>query len=140
MKKSNRHLQRIAAMQCLFQLGVQGDGFRDWIDVFLADQELDDSDRLAVRRLMDHAWTHRTEIDACISEASQHWDLGRITPVDRSILQLALGELLFLKEVPPKVVINEAIELAKEFSTAEAPHFINGLLDAIWKKQTPVSP
>ena len=71
------------------------------------------------------------EIDKLISAALQHWDLKRITPIDRAILRLAVCEMMYIDETPPKVAINEAIELAKTFGEAESPQFVNGILDRL---------
>ena len=71
-------------------------------------------------------------IDERIAAAALNWKLSRIAPVDRSILRLALFELLESPEVPPKVAINEAIELAKKFSTEQSGAFVNGILDRIY--------
>ena len=73
----------------------------------------------------------RPELDARIEAVAQNWTLSRMSPVDRSILRLATYELLFRPDVPRKVAIDEAIELAKRFGTVESPRFVNGLLDQI---------
>lgn len=70
-------------------------------------------------------------IDARITQASRNWRLERMSRVDRNILRLGTAELMAFPDVPVKVVINEAVELAKEFGTAESPAFVNGILDRI---------
>ncbi len=126
---------RIATIQTLFQFDVQGDEFADKTEAFLRTQELSEKDIARTKDLITLVRERMSEIDGLINGASQHWDLQRITPIDRAILRLATCELLFVEATPPKVAINEAIELAKTFGEAESPHFVNGLLDAIWKKQ-----
>jgi len=74
---------------------------------------------------------HQAEIDAVIQKASRNWRLERMARVDRNVLRLATYELSFQPEVPAKVVINEAIEVAKRFGAAESAAFVNGLLDRI---------
>jgi N utilization substance protein B len=74
---------------------------------------------------------NRVRIDEIIQRVAQNWTLGRMTPIDRSVLRLATFEILFSADTPPKVAINEAIELAKRFGTAESPRFVNGILDRI---------
>lgn len=76
---------------------------------------------------------HLEEIDARIKKATEHWDFGRLAAVDRGILRTAAYELLFRKDIPPAVAINEALEIAKKFSTEESASFINGILDKISK-------
>ncbi len=80
-----------------------------------------------VRRTADRL----SEIDDVIQSASRNWRIDRMSRVDRNILRLAVGELITTPEVPTKVVINEAIELAKRYGAAEAPAFVNGILDRI---------
>ncbi|MHC4090857.1 MAG: transcription antitermination protein NusB [Planctomycetota bacterium] len=63
----------------------------------------------------------------------EHWELARLSPVERNLIRVALGELAG-GEVPPKVVINEAIEIGREYGGADSPRFINGILDALWKE------
>jgi N utilization substance protein B len=72
-------------------------------------------------------------IDRHIEEASEHWRLGRTTYIDRSILRLAVFEMLFAQDVPPKVAIDEAIEMAKKYGNEDSKDFINGVLDKIFK-------
>jgi len=74
---------------------------------------------------------HRDELDAKLSERSEHWRLGRMAAVDRNLLRLALYELLFEPDTPHAVVIDEAVEIAKKFSTPSSGPFVNGVLDGI---------
>jgi N utilization substance protein B len=80
------------------------------------------------------AWADRERYDAMIAEVSEHWEVSRMAVVDRNILRLALYELLARPDVPVRVVMDEAIEMGREFGEAETPQFINGVLDAIWKR------
>ncbi|RLB25101.1 MAG: transcription antitermination factor NusB [Deltaproteobacteria bacterium] len=75
---------------------------------------------------------HLKELDKLISKTSQNWRLERIARVDRSILRLAVYELLYRGDIPPKVSINEAVDLGKKFGTEESGAFINGILDTIY--------
>jgi N utilization substance protein B len=83
------------------------------------------------RRLLNAATQHREQIDETIQTASRNWRLERMGAVDRNILRLATTELLFFEDVPTRVIINEAIELAKRFSTLESAAFVNGILDRV---------
>ncbi len=78
---------------------------------------------------------HQEEVDQVIQRHSEHWRLDRMTVTDRNILRLATYEMLFRPDIPPKVSINEAIELAKEFGTEDSPAFVNGILDAIYREE-----
>ncbi len=77
----------------------------------------------------------QTEIDQLISAKAEGWRLERLVSVDRNILRMSIYELLYRHDVPGEVAINEAVELAKKFSTEHSPTFINGILDRIWKEQ-----
>lgn len=82
-------------------------------------------------RLVSGTLARRAELDDVLSERSEHWRLGRMPAVDRNLLRLALYELLHEPETPPPVVINEAVEIAKKFSTPSSGSFVNGVLDGI---------
>ena len=75
--------------------------------------------------------THCPEIDRLLEKYSEHWRLGRMAPVDRTILRIAIFELLYCEEIPPKVTLNEAVDLGKQFGSEESGSFINGILDRI---------
>ena len=75
--------------------------------------------------------TKREQLDRLVLEIAQNWSLSRMTPIDRSILRLATFEILFRDDIPPKVAVDEAIELAKRYGTADSPRFVNGILDRI---------
>jgi len=129
-----RRAARILAMQFLHQLNVQNGASLDLLDAFL-DQYCDHPDALRLARgWIRGAWQQRTVIDEMIRSVSDNWDLTRISRVDRSNLELAVYQLMFCPDIPAKAAINEAVELAKMFSTAQAPGYINGVVDAIWKK------
>ncbi len=95
--------------------------------------------RAFAESLVQGVWTHREELDELITRFSKNYRLSRLAAVDRNILRLAVYEILYNKEVPPVVAINEAIELAKEYSSEESGRFVNGLLDRI-RAESPRSP
>jgi transcription antitermination factor NusB len=86
------------------------------------------------RQVTAGAWAKREQYDRMITEVSDHWEVSRMAVVDRNILRMAIYELVERPDVPARVVIDEAIEIAHEFGDAETPQFINGVLDAVWKK------
>jgi len=86
--------------------------------------------RLLVLRIGEH----REEVDAVISNVSKHWRLDRMAVTDRNILRIAVSELLYIKEVPARVAIDEAIELAKKYGDEGSGRFVNGILDAVARK------
>lgn len=132
-----RALARALTMQCLTQLDVQGDDFLLEMNGFIAEANMTADSKTLAEHLTRTAWTNRATCDQFIAETVKHWQLQRIALIDRAILRLAIAELLYRPEVPVKVVLDQAIELAKKFSTAESPQFINGVLDAIAKKVQP---
>jgi N utilization substance protein B len=82
-------------------------------------------------KLVEGVVAHQEELDALIRQHSEHWRLERMASVDRNLLRLALYELLHQPAIPAKVVINEAVELAKQYGSEESGSFINGILDRI---------
>jgi N utilization substance protein B len=87
--------------------------------------------RLFAEPLIRGVLEHRAKIDAEIQKHAQNWDLPRMAAVDRNILRLAVYEMLFRDDIPPVVSINEAVDIAKKFSTEDSGKFVNGLLDKI---------
>jgi N utilization substance protein B len=77
---------------------------------------------------------HKTEIDEDIIKHLKNWDFNRLAVIDRVIMRMAIIELLYFEDIPPEVSINEAIELAKKYSTEKSDKFINGLLDAVFRR------
>ena len=84
--------------------------------------------------LKKKAIEHKETLDGDVASVVENWEFERIALVDRLILRMALCELLHFDEIPPKVTINEAIDLAKKYSTDKSPAFVNGVLDAVLKK------
>jgi N utilization substance protein B len=106
---------------------------------FWARHPVDDEARTFASSLVHGTKLQQAQIDKRIAASAEHWDLERMAVVDRNILRLAVYELLFEPDVPGKVAINEAIEIAKKFGTAESSRFINGVLDRIHKELRPAS-
>ena len=129
-----RRKAREYALQMLFQWDIT----RDSIDQIAATfferhdepQTVVDFARLLVSRTVEHV----EEIDAVIRRHAEHWRLDRMAVVDRNLLRLATQEFMHDQDTPKTVVINEAIEIARRFSSQESPQFINGILDSIKKE------
>jgi N utilization substance protein B len=139
VKKDKRHRAREATLQILYQWEIGGSDVPRAVDTFFSLQWPDETpapDELrtfasdlagdTVRRLVD--------IDALIADTTERWRPERMPVVDRLILRMAVCELLRAPATPPAVVINEALELARTFSTEESVKFVNGMLDGIRKK------
>ncbi len=90
-----------------------------------------------LRRLLSLVDKHIGELDLLLHEALEHWRLERLSAIDRGILRLAAAELLYAEDVPPKVTIQEGIRLAEQYGGAESPRFVNGVLDALYKRVLP---
>ncbi len=132
-----RRRARELALQALFQLDVQGEPFAEELAAFLKESSDQPDVRDFARRLVDGAWAHHAEIDGLLSKLTMRWSVDRMTTVDRNILRMGAYQLLHCPDIPPRVVINEAIELGKRFSTADSAQFINGILDAANKARLP---
>ncbi len=125
-----RRRARELALQALFQFDVQGEPFAGELDAFLR-QSTDQIDvRDFARRLTVGAWQGRVQADELLNRLTVRWSVDRMATTDRNILRMGLYQLMHCRDIPPRVVINEAIELGKRYSTADSPQFINGLLDA----------
>ena len=125
---------RELAMQCLFQLDVQGSDVLLQIADFLEENEPDTQSRKIAYEWAKKTWQNLESCDELISDAMIKWRLSRLAPVDRSILRLSVYQFLYCSEIPPRVVINEAVELAKKFGSDKSFAFVNGVLDAVLKK------
>ncbi|TMQ02708.1 MAG: transcription antitermination factor NusB [Deltaproteobacteria bacterium] len=134
MTAGSRRSGRAYALQLLY--ARDGDPATDvagaaetWAETF--DLEVDATAQAFARELVAAAAEHSVRIDALITAASKNWRIDRMSRVDRNILRLGACELVAFRDVPVKVVINEAVELAKRFGTAESSAFVNGVLDRI---------
>jgi len=128
------------ALQFVYQLDVQGEGNPEpHLREFWERHPVDRDAREFALVLIRGTKLHEPKIDEIISQYAQHWELDRMAVVDRNILRQGIFELLWLEAVPPKVAINEALEVAKKFSTQESSRFINGILDRIHKELRPPS-
>ena len=125
---------RELAMQGLYQLDVQGSDLLERLYGFFIENTSDDLVRKLASEWTRGTWENLAQCDELIASSTIKWQLSRLSPVDKSILRLAVYQLKFSPDMPGKVVINEAIELAKKFSTDKSPAFINGVLDAVLKK------
>lgn len=122
---------RELALQFLYQLDLRGPSAGAERDAFLRDEEGDREARSFAKARIDGVIETRSELDRAIQEVAQNWDISRMAVVDRNVLRIATFELLYCKDIPPKVAINEAIEIGKRFSTSNSGAFINGILDKI---------
>jgi len=128
----HRRQARERALQLLFQWDIHGaSGY--WLEDFWLQHPEPPEVRGFAERVVDGVLEHRDELDRLIATYATNWKVNRMPIVDRSILRASLCELLWMSDVPAKVTMNEAIELAKEFADDETKRFINGILDHVIK-------
>ncbi len=129
-----RQAARRVALQALYQSDVQGRGFLDVsVQEFAAESSEDPNVRDIAVYMAREAGGYAPTADAWLDRLTPQWPVSRMATVDRNILRLSVWELAH-RDTPPRVVVDEAIEMAKEFSTADSPAFINGILDVVLKE------
>jgi N utilization substance protein B len=126
-----RRKAREFALQILYALDLNPDAPGDFLKVFWEINESKPEVIEYASRLVKGTLANREKIDSLISNHSSHWKMDRMPATDRNILRIGTYELLEEQTVPPKAVINEAIEIAKKFGTTDSATFINGVLDSI---------
>ncbi|MGB7297438.1 MAG: transcription antitermination factor NusB [Candidatus Aminicenantales bacterium] len=129
-----RRKARESALQILYQLEFDETDAGEAHDAFWRKRRAPAGTKDYCRRLVEGISSYRNEIDEAIQSISEHWRIARMALIDRNILRLAAFELLHAGSIPPAIVINEAIEIAKKYSGPEAATFVNGILDALRKK------
>jgi transcription antitermination protein NusB len=127
-----RRKARELALQRLFQDDFHRNRSGDSIsDTFLCDAQVDSEVRSFAEHLVEGVLQYREEIDAILQRYAKHWSKERMAIIDRNILRFSIYELFYLKDIPPKVTINEAIEIAKLYGGEASSAFVNGILDQV---------
>ena len=128
-----RTLAREYAVQVLYQVDITKDNFDDSLANFWLAQEspAEETIKEFTHALVKGTLENSSEIDKRLSQYANNWQLKRMAVVDRNILRLGCYELVFRDDIPPKVAINEAVDLAKKYSGPEAGKFVNGILDKV---------
>ncbi|MCX7919500.1 MAG: transcription antitermination factor NusB [bacterium] len=130
-----RRKAREQAIQFLYQLDITDTPLNNGLSVYCEQNpDSNDKNRFMIE-LLTAVVQHHPEIDAMIRDTVKHWNFDRIAVVDRNILRVAIAELLYFDTIPVNVTINEAVELAKKFSTKDSGKFVNGILDTIVKSR-----
>lgn len=130
MKPSERRKARRLAVQAIYSWQLSGNNIADVEHEFLTEQNVNGVDVTYFRELFSGAATKKTQLDELIVPHLER-PLDEVDPIEKAVLRLAVYELTFRKDVPYKVVINEAIELAKSFGAEESHKFVNGILDKL---------
>jgi len=126
-----RRKSREYALQILYALDLNPASTSDFFKVFWEVNDAKPEIKEYASRIVKGTLAHQEKIDTLISSHSSHWKIDRMAATDRNILRVGTYELLEEHTVPPKAVINEAIEIAKKFGTTDSATFINGVLDSI---------
>ena len=139
---SNRHLARSIAMQALFEWDFRGQPSDSLANIIKRDLQefgpgLDETE--FAKTIIEDVCKNMPEIDKLISQYAPQWPIEQITIIDRNILRIGIYELKYDTGVPPKVAINEAIELAKNFGGPSSGKFVNGVLGAIYKEMQTIN-
>lgn len=138
-----RRKGREYALQLLFQADVGGRARRGEVspirfEAFWAQRNASPEVRAFAETLVRGVETHAADVDRILERHAHHWSLERMAAVDRNVLRLAVYELVYLPDVPPRVALNEAIDIAKKYGSEESGRFVNGVLDDILKTEPPL--
>ena len=129
-----RRSSRELALKFLYQFELNKGDLDEQIKLFLERSSPQEGVENFMKELVVSLIDKMEEVDGVIQKFSDHWVLDRMTVIDRNILRIGTCELLFNFPTPPKVVINEAIEIAKKYGNEDSPEFINGILDKVYNE------
>lgn len=127
----NRRRSRELAMQALYQMEMIQDHSKEAVELFCKHFGVTENVKPFFLRLVEGVKKVQHEIDPLIKSFSENWKISRMSRADRNIMRIAVYELLYCDDIPPKVSINEAIDIGKKFGTEDSGPFINGILDSI---------
>jgi N utilization substance protein B len=130
-KMGNRRRSRELAMQALFQIEMNQEHSIEAVELFCKHFRVSKNVKPFFLRLIEGVKESQHEIDSLIERFSENWKLSRMSRVDRNVIRIAVYELLYCDDIPPKVSINEAIDIGKRFGTEDSGAFINGILDGV---------
>ena len=129
-----RRSSRELALKFLYQAELNRGNIDEQMKLFLERNSSQDEVEAFMKKLVRSIFKQIKEIDEIIQKFSDNWVLDRMTVIDRNILRMGTCELLFNFSTPPKVAINEAVDIAKKYGNEDSPEFINGILDKIYKE------
>jgi N utilization substance protein B len=129
---SNRRRGRECALQAFYAQELSGNSLEQTFDdIIISRQDMNQNIKEFACKLVRLAYQHQDDIDNYIKSKALNWDFERIAILDKLILRISICEFLFFDDIPPKVSIDEAIEISKKFSTEKSGKFINGILDSV---------
>lgn len=135
-----RRISRELAVQFLYLTEMNPEDRELQLQMFWENHDCSPEVRSFTEDILNDIFSHKEEIDSRLEQFSDNWTLSRMTVIDRNLLRMAASEILYSKTVPPKVAIDEAVEISKKFGTEDSPNFINGILDRILKEFLSNSP
>jgi len=121
-------------MQLLYAMEIAGATAGEVLPGVLESQPIADDQKKYVMKLVDLVQAHREELDEEIKAASVHWEIDRMAKIDRIVIRIAMVELLYVPDIPTKVAVSEAVQIATKFSMDESGSFVNGLLAGFMQK------
>ncbi len=133
-----RSKSRDLALQVLYAIDVAKQSPQETLEIFWQEHPEEDSVREFAEELVKGTMENIEKIDGLISKYASNWEIKRMATIDRNIMRMASFELLFKDDIPPKVTINEAVELAKRYGDVDSGKFVNGIVDKINKLEVPV--
>jgi len=131
---SLRRKGRELALQVLFQWDIHR-GTTGWVDGFWAQNPVHEEARTFADRLIEGVMKQVGALDALIGRYAEHWTVSRMAHIDRTVLRMAVYELLYLPDIPARVTLNEAIDIVKRFGDEQSGAFVNGILDHILREE-----
>jgi N utilization substance protein B len=135
----SRHQARERALQILFQYDIHGKPGL-WLDEFWKPLQVDEDTKAFAEQIVAGVLQRKAEIDAVLAKYAINWKISRMPIVDRNILRAGLYEFFWMDDVPAKVTLDEAVELAKSFGDEEASKFVNGVLDTVLASEPKLEP
>ena len=126
-----RRQARELAMQALFYMDMQRDASEEMVELFCGCFCPSKKSRPFFIKLVNGVLGAKDQIDALVERFSQNWKINRMSCVDRNVMRIAVYEMIYCHDIPPKVSINEAVDIGKKFGTQESGAFINGIMDSI---------
>ena len=126
-----RRQARELAMQALFYMDIQKDASEEMLEYFCGCFCPSKKSRPFFLKLVNGVLGAKDQIDALVERFSQNWKINRMSCVDRNVMRIAVYEMIYCDDIPPKVSINEAVDIGKKFGTQESGAFINGIMDSI---------
>lgn len=139
-ERIDRIRARAWALQILYRWEAMesGSSVRDALVETTATRRISPRRLPYLRQVLKATGEHMEEVDEWLRQALDNWRLDRLAAVDRALLRVAATEMIFLEEIPPRVSIQEAVRLAEQYGGPDSPRFVNGVLDALYRRLTPV--